>query len=68
MSKNIEGQIKQFLDDNADLFRDLADCIVCPACRKKTRKPFYNLGPKFNSFEGCKKCAEEHNGGGPNDQ
>lgn len=59
--KATDDDIKKFMDDHAGLFDDLANCIQCPCCKRKTRKPFFNLGPAFSSFEGCRECAEKHN-------
>lgn len=61
MTKNFDEVAQQMIEEHRDLFDDLANCIRCPGCGEKVRKPFYNLGPKFHSFEGCKACADLHN-------
>lgn len=54
-----DDDIFQFLEENEELFRDLAECIICPSCKQKVRKPFYDLGPAYHHFEGCKACSEK---------
>lgn len=44
------------MDKHKDLFKDLAEVLMCPSCRDVVKPPFFNLGPKFNQCEGCEGC------------
>jgi hypothetical protein len=48
----------EFFERHKDLFKDLAEKIVCARCREVVGPPFFNLGDKYGSFEGCKKCYD----------
>lgn len=49
-------------NENRRLFENLAGNAYCPGCNKFVKGPFYNLGIKFDWFEGCSTCAEKYNG------
>lgn len=55
-----ENKISKILKKYKIIFDSLAYHIRCPACEKFVSPPFYNLGPKYNSFEGCKDCYEQN--------
>lgn len=49
----------KFLEEYSDLFDSLSNNIRCPRCKQFVSGKFYNLGPDYNSFEGCKDCYEK---------
>lgn len=53
-----DEDIQKFMDDNDELFRNLATKLWCPFCQKGKLPPFLNFGVHFNSAEGCKECYE----------
>lgn len=59
----MSDRMKDVLDDiqkkYGETLRDLANCISCAKCKKKVCGEKFNLGPKYNSFEGCEQCAKE---------
>lgn len=55
-----DDEIQKILDDNRELFKSLAENILCPSCREIVKPPFFNLGPKFHQAEGCKECYEQN--------
>lgn len=57
-----DEDIQKFMDDNADLFKSLAQDLWCPSCQKAVPPPFFNLGEKFHSAEGCKSCYDSLQG------
>jgi hypothetical protein len=56
MKKFTDADLDAFMEDNKDLMKSLAECLVCPVCHKVVRPPFYNLGLKHNWAEGCEPC------------
>lgn len=54
-----DDELKKFMDEHADLMRDLGSGLMCPSCKKVCRGEFYNLGRNYNWAEGCKPCAEK---------
>lgn len=54
-------EIQKFMDDNDELFRSLAEDLLCPCCKKVVKPPFFNLGESFHSAEGCKSCHDQIN-------
>jgi hypothetical protein len=51
--------IDALIERHSDTLQYIANTISCAKCRKHVQKPFYNLGKRYNWFEGCKKCSEE---------
>jgi len=54
-----EKEIEEFMEEHADLFRDLGEIIRCPKCHRIVRGEKFNLGEKYYWFEGCEKCSLE---------
>lgn len=54
-----DKEIEKLIDDMRDLLEALEDSIRCPRCEEMVRGDKFNLGSKYNSFEGCKNCYEE---------
>jgi len=52
-----DDQIDEILKDHRELFKSLADSILCPGCKKVTTGPKHNLGEAFHWAEGCEACA-----------
>lgn len=41
------------------IFKNIAESLYCPSCKRLVRSPFFNLGPPFFQGEGCKDCYEK---------
>lgn len=53
-----EEEIQAFLDEHEQLFKDIAQMIICPGCGRPVKPPFFNLGVMYNWAEGCQYCYE----------
>ncbi len=56
-----EKYIKEMLEELSDTLNGLASSVLCPACNKVVRAPFFNLGEKYHWAEGCKDCFDKEN-------
>ena len=52
-------KVDSILKELSEVFDRLANCIRCPKCGTDVCGEKFNLGEKYSSFEGCKKCADE---------
>lgn len=54
----MKDKIDKILEEHEDLFRDLADALVCPKCGEVVHGEKFNLGEAYGWCEGCKECAD----------
>lgn len=51
-----EARIREIIEEHKELFKSLAEDLMCPGCNKVVKPPFANLGPAYHQAEGCMDC------------